>query len=152
MTFKKILVTTDFSDESRVAIQMAKDLGTLCGSKISLVHVTEFAPAYSHHTPTDQVPSYEGYKDDVRKQAQTAIDQLKGETLGDYPDAEALNLENRSVWRGVCEQAESMGADVIVVATHGRTGFAHAVIGSVAERILRHAPCPVLTVRVGEPA
>jgi nucleotide-binding universal stress UspA family protein len=50
-------------------------------------------------------------------------------------------------WPSVCEYAERNDIDLIIVATHGRTGLSHAVIGSTAERIVQHAPCPVLTVK-----
>jgi universal stress protein A len=50
----------------------------------------------------------------------------------------------------ICETAEKIGADLIVMGTHGRTGIAHVFLGSVAERTIRHAPCPVLTVRGSE--
>jgi nucleotide-binding universal stress UspA family protein len=53
-------------------------------------------------------------------------------------------------WRGVCDYAERQGIDLVVIATHGRTGLQHALIGSTAEKIVRHAPCPVLVVKAEE--
>lgn len=68
-------------------------------------------------------------------------------TLLDGMDADEIILRDSSPPRAICKYAEQIGADLIVIATHGRTGVEHLLIGSVAERVVRLASCPVLTLR-----
>jgi nucleotide-binding universal stress UspA family protein len=59
----------------------------------------------------------------------------------------SVHLRDGIAWDQIASAARELGADLILLATHGRTGLAHALLGSTAERVVRHAPCPVLTLR-----
>ena len=75
------------------------------------------------------------------------MERLRDERLSGVPGVEFSIKQHPSAAEGICEAAVEAGADLIVLSTHGRTGLAHMLIGSVAERVVRHAPCPVLTLR-----
>jgi len=146
MTLKKILVATDFSECSEVALTYARAIARQFNARLDVIHVVEIStvegfevggyvtaiPAVQADLETSEDARLEALiTDDDRRQlaAQTVLVMLK-------PPAQA-----------VVDYAAREGVDLIVVGTHGRRGLAHMVMGSVAERIVRTAPCPVLTVR-----
>jgi universal stress protein A len=144
MDIHHILAPTDFSDFSRQAIQCGFELAQKFGAKLSLLHVVEL-PAY----PIEGLaPSQMGATlfADLERQATLELGQV-------LPEAEGTAVEvNRLVvigtpYRKIVEVGEAEKADLIVMATHGRTGLSHLVMGSVAERVVRSASCPVLTIR-----
>lgn len=141
---RKILVPVDFSDPSRDAMRFACDLAKRYEASVTLLHVY-------------QVPGYalpEGYilaGPETVAELMSAID--KG-MAGVKREAEAEGVRDvaTSVVQGVAfaeivRAAREGMIDLIVMGTHGRTGLKHALLGSVAEKVLRKAPCPVLTVR-----
>jgi len=65
----------------------------------------------------------------------------------DKPEGVVSDAFFGTAWAGVCDYAKDRAIDLIVIGTHGRTGLTHVLIGSTAERIVQHAPCPVLTVK-----
>jgi nucleotide-binding universal stress UspA family protein len=145
--FKKILVPVDFSPHSDEAIRTVADLARRYEASVTLAHVYEVV-AYA-------LP--EGY---VLQTATQLADMLtefskllaaakaKAEAAG-APRVETIQLQGSPAWQ-IVDFATSKGFDLIVMGTHGRTGLKHALIGSVAERVVRLAPCPVLTVRAPE--
>lgn len=142
---KHILVTTDLSPESEPAAAVAAALAALYdGCQISLVYVTEMASDLEAHAPA--TPTLSAYHKQVRALAQSRLEEQRRKLFGDLPGVRSEVLDGRSVWRTLCDYAEKKGVDMITIATHGRTGFRQAMIGSVAERVVRAAPCPVLTV------
>ncbi|GAB4149986.1 MAG: universal stress protein [Planctomycetaceae bacterium] len=144
---EKILVATDFSDHSAVALQYAQEFSKAFGAHILLCNVVE-SSGFLSHLP----PGGEGYfppnMDEIRQKnaeekCQTVID-----------DA---GLENASVhvvvgkpFVEIVRLAKSENVDLLILGTHGRGAVAHMLLGSVAEKVVRNAPCPVLTVREGE--
>jgi universal stress protein A len=144
MEIRQILAPTDFSEFSKQAIESAFALAQTFGAKLLLLHVVEL-PAY----PVEGfVPSTMGTTliDDLQRQASLDLAQV----LPEPPNA-TVEVSRQVVvgipYRKIVEVAEAAKADLIVVATHGRTGLSHLVMGSVAERVVRTAPCPVLTIR-----
>jgi nucleotide-binding universal stress UspA family protein len=144
MEIRQILAPTDFSEFSIQAIESAFALAQTFGAKLLLLHVVEL-PAY----PVEGfVPSTMGTTliDDLQRQASLDLAQV----LPEPPNA-TVEVSRQVVvgipYRKIVEVAEAAKADLIVVATHGRTGLSHLVMGSVAERVVRTAPCPVLTIR-----
>ncbi len=138
--FNTLVVTTDFSANSAVAMRPALSIAEKYGARIVLVHVLE-APS------TD--PEHPG-KEPLRDLAAMAHEQLQefgvreiGERI---PWAPAVATGPAP--QAITDAARRHAADLIVVATHGRTGVLHLLLGSVAERVVRTATCPVLTVRV----
>jgi nucleotide-binding universal stress UspA family protein len=144
MNIRHILAPTDFSDYSKKAISDAFELARTFGAKLSLLHVIEPLP----YPIEGFAPSAVGADllGDLEQQASTELAQV-------LPDAQEAKVEvTRAVAIGspsqkIVETAEAEHVDLIVMATHGRTGLSHLLIGSVAERVVRTAPCPVLTVR-----
>jgi len=143
---RKILVPVDFSEPSRVALEHAAVWAVPFGAKIDVLHVWQ-APAF---VPLPSLP--EASPADatlielVRKAAAQALDRFVAEvTKQGVPVREVLS-EPGSPAHTIVDVAKKGGYDLLVLGTHGHTGLAHALIGSVAERVVRHASCPVLTV------
>jgi universal stress protein A len=144
MEIRQILAPTDFSKFSKQAIESAFALAQTFGAKLLLLHVVEL-PAY----PVEGfVPSTMGTTliDDLRRQASLDLAQV----LPEPPNATvevSRQVDLGTPYRKIVEVAEAVKADLIVMATHGCTGLSHLVMGSVAERMVRTAPCAVLTIR-----
>lgn len=143
-TFKKILCPTDFSEASYVALPTAADLARQCGAQLLLVHVVPFPAPNDHGLTTEEECERVATLEAESKLRQISDDRLMGcggahslVRIGD-PAIEIVRV------------AEQERADMIVIATHGYSGWRHFVFGSVAESVLRLAPCPVLTVRPPE--
>jgi nucleotide-binding universal stress UspA family protein len=148
MNIDKILVPTDLSDASTKAIDYALSLADVTDARITLLHVTP--------RPIDYLPLDEwifGDESDAHDLG-TRVREAAAEALETYaaklPAAirERLELETvLGVPSQVIVERASDGYDLVVMSTHGRTGVKHVMLGSVAERVVRLAPCPVLTVR-----
>jgi universal stress protein A len=144
MQIRQILAPTDFSEYSKQAIAYASELAQKFGAKLVLLHVVE-PPAY----PIEGLPpTHLGgtFLEDLERQAALDLEQVP-------PSAQETKVEmaRRVVvgipYRKIVEVAEAEKVDLIVMATHGRTGLGHLIMGSVAERVVRTAPSPVLTIR-----
>lgn len=139
MEIKRILFPTDFSENSEYAFLYALAFAQHFGAKLYLVHVVYFPP---------QMPEYDIGRvlDLLVKNAEKRLKKLiqkAGETQVIFHTEVRIGVE----YREIIELAEKEKINLIVTGTQGRTGLAHAFLGSVAERVVRHAPCPVLTVR-----
>lgn len=143
-TFKKILVPVDFSEPSTLALDTAVALAKECGASLTIVHVYEpLAIAvpegyqlFSEEQLTQLFEEFQRQLAEQRKRAELAgAPQVDTELLHGFAVGEIQNF------------AEQCNFDLIVMGTHGRRGLSHALLGSVAERVVRLAPCPVLTVR-----
>ena len=144
--FKKILVPVDFSVHSTQALQHAADLSRRYEAPLDVLHVFQ--------TLTYALP--EGYVVPSGEQLQAIMTELESQLAATKRAAEqagALKVESQLLQGGVATEilrwANERGSDLIVMGTHGRTGMKHMLLGSVAEYIVRVAPCPVLTVRTG---
>jgi universal stress protein A len=143
MDIRHILAPTDFSDYSKKALRNAFELAQTFGAKLSLLHVLEPAPYLGEFTPPTMGEELLG---DLERQASAELARV-------LPEARQTTIAvTRAVVMGspslkIVETAEAEHVDLIVMATHGRTGLSHLLIGSVAERVVRTAPCPVLTIR-----
>ena len=138
---KRILVPTDFSEPADGALTYALDLASKLGATVSLVHVFE-DPAGIHSGAYVPMPA-----------------EMRGEILADLRRRMAEVAATRGhaelnprvligpAAQSIVEAARDSQADLIVMGTHGRHGMAHLLLGSVAERVVRTATCPVLTVR-----
>lgn len=139
-TFKHIVAATDFSETSRAAVELARSMACECGAALTVVHICDI-PGYSMGRPI----SYETATPLVAR-AQAQLDALMEGVLTACPAATAL-VKMGSAAEQILAAAAEVRADLIVLGTHGRRGLAHAVIGSVAERVIRFSPVPVLTLR-----
>jgi nucleotide-binding universal stress UspA family protein len=126
----KVVVSTDFSDVSHIALDTGVLVARQNDAELELIYVA---------TPTSG-----DVGDDASVHAQLDA-LLAGRAAGLRASARVVHA--RSAAEGICQHAAAVGADLIAIATHGRTGRAHALIGSVAEQVVRMAPCPVLAVR-----
>jgi nucleotide-binding universal stress UspA family protein len=139
-------VPTDFSDTSDAALEAARDFAAAHGASLHLLHVfediyaaTAFAPEVYGVVPLE-----------VRQSALEAARKALAARI--LPDDEArfrvtTEIVTGNPGRSIVEQAVVLGADLIVMGTHGRSGVVHLLLGSVTEKVIRTAPCPVLTVR-----
>ena len=141
MPFERILVATDFSDSSEQALELAVSIAEQFGSELTLVHVWE-APNYSYaavlYAPVDVVAPIERAAVARLEDATTKLKQR-------FPKANSL-LRAGVPWQEVLAAATQTKADLIVMGTHGRRGLEHALLGSVAEKVVRMSGVPVLTV------
>ena len=140
LAIKSILVPTDFSASADEAIKYAAKLAELFGAQITLLYVVEPMPVDFEAFPL-------ALEDDRSMRA--ARTRLELEAQRDLPPAnfaQALVRLGRP-FHEITEAARTLKVDLIVIATHGYTGLKHVVMGSTAERVVRYAPCPVLTVR-----
>jgi nucleotide-binding universal stress UspA family protein len=144
MKIQKILVPVDFSSHSAEAVRVAADLARRYEASIELVH-------------TFQLQTYampEGYVVPTQEQFDLIVQELQGQLASAKKaalEAGALRVETELLQGGPASEilrvAQDDKVDLIVMGTHGRTGVKHLLIGSVAENVVRHAACPVLTVR-----
>ena len=145
LSISRILVPTDFSEPSDEALEYAKGLASCLGSSIHVLHVLEDLAAHAWTTEV-YVSALPGVHDEMERQARDRLDQaLTPEEKAKYKAEVALRMGSAFV--EVVRYAREHGIDLIVMGTHGRGAIAHMLLGSVAERVVRKAPCPVLTVR-----
>jgi nucleotide-binding universal stress UspA family protein len=144
---RHILVPHDFSDTAEHALSYAIVFAQKFGARITLLHAYE-VPAYGY--PDAFVASFE-LMSEVERAAQASLEVVKARAAAAKADV-AVSLRCGNPWAEITAAAEETKADLIVMGTHGRRGFARALLGSVAEKVVRTAPCPVLTVHspVGE--
>jgi universal stress protein A len=144
MDMRHLLVPTDFSEGSKQAFTYALEVARTCGAKLTLLHVVEL-PSYlsDGHTPAHTTTAL---RDAMQASAQQELARLLPEGAG-TPVEIARQVAVGVPYQTILETAAAEQVDWIVMATHGRTGLSHLVMGSVAERVVRTAPCPVLTVR-----
>jgi len=146
--FTRILVPTDFSAPSDAAVEYARAVARRFGASLHLLHVAE-DPYRALYTAEVFVPEIEGLREEILG---NAVGRLNSALTSQ--DVSELHTTTDAVigtpaW-SIVEYAGAHDIDLIVMGTHGRGGMSHLVMGSVAERVVRTAPCPVLTIR--EPA
>ena len=142
----RILAPNDFSSHAEAATRAAFELAERLGASVHLLHVLSDVVVPAGPDPmlvSSMPPEY------YREVEQQAADTLGSLVRDDWPKPAGVTFEVR--WGDPVDQirayASKHAIDLVVVATHGRTGLAHVLLGSVAERIVREAPCPVLTIR-----
>jgi nucleotide-binding universal stress UspA family protein len=142
-TISTILVPVDFSDCSREGLQYAIGFANEFGARIILLHATYLGYVYA----SDGMTLYDvrGLQDAARKRAERQMRDLVRTVKFGRAKFETV-LTNCSPVLDICAYAKDHDVDLIITSTHGWTGFTHVLIGSVAERVVRHAPCSVLVV------
>jgi nucleotide-binding universal stress UspA family protein len=145
MKMRRILHATDFSAASSRAFKRAIAIAKATGAELLLVHVLpSVLPVMADGYISPKV--YEDLAAATRADGQKRLDRLARRARGAGARARSLLLEGVPHER-IAQAARSRKADMVVIGTHGRTGFAKLVLGSVASRVLAISPCPVLTVR-----
>jgi nucleotide-binding universal stress UspA family protein len=153
-TITRILAPVDFSAQSDLALRYATTLADCFGATVEVLHVVEDPFVSGAWSAEAFVPNIPELLADLVATARAKLDQLKA------PIDKELSFKTTvltTVLTGqpavsIVEYARTENFDLIVMGTHGRTGLSHAFMGSVAERVVRKASCPVMTVRVPVPA
>ena len=146
LNIRKILVPTDFSAPAIKALHYAVSFAEQFDAKISLLHVspTPYYTAELGGFPT-MVPAEPPPTEVVKKRLESEIE------LRVPPSARGKAIVRIGpAFDEICKAAQSMSADLIIISTHGHSGWTRALLGSTAERVVRHATCPVLVVREHE--
>jgi nucleotide-binding universal stress UspA family protein len=136
---RRILVATDFGDVSRRAVEVALDLATVHGATVHVVHAFE--------VPDFGPESTIAWAAKLGERATARLDALVREAAHRAPSV-TVRTEARqgTAWEQVVSAAQALSADLVVLGTHGRRGVPRALLGSVAEKVVRVCPIPVLTV------
>lgn len=141
MRFQKILVGVDFSPPSREAMRAAAALAKEFGAQLTVAHFWQI-PLLGAELPVQAT-----YLDEMRAAAEQQLAAWTAEASG-LVDRPVTSVFDMGVpWNETVKLLQRDHYDLAVVGTHGRTGLKHVLLGSVAERVVRHAPCPVLVVR-----
>ena len=145
---KKILLPTDFSDYSKAAAAYASEFADRFGAELHILHVLQDLVAMVPE-PGLAFPPPGDYMQELQESAEKALAQLPQPPL---KDASRVIRETRQgpPFVEIIRYARESEIDLIVMGTHGRSGLAHILLGSVAEKVVRKSPCPVLTVRPSE--
>lgn len=147
--FRRVLAATDLSDRSNHAIVYAYSL-LRSGGVVRIVHVEkpfEFAhPIHGHHiTATGRLETERWRQLEECRARLQALIPAEAEARGIHTEVEVLHQDRPA--NAICHAAESCGADVICLASHGRSGFAKAILGSVAHEVLNQSRIPVFVIR-----
>ncbi len=149
MGIKTILVPTDFSDYAEHAYNWALGLAADCKAKVILFHAT---PTMAHLAFPESVyyPDLARMERELIADAEKQVAQFAAKKGTSSVPVETRVSLGEAVWE-ICRMDEREHADLIIMGSHGRTGLSHVVLGSVAERVVRHASCPVLVARMPKP-
>lgn len=148
LNIRNILVPIDFSEMSIQAIRPAKRLAQRFDAKIHLVHIYELYHPSRYMAPTPPlkpfvVISFEQYSTGELDRRLRAVAKTHG-----LPSEGTCHVQSgASAFYGICALARDLPADLIVISTHGYSGLKHVFLGSTAERVVQHSPCPVFVAR-----
>lgn len=143
IALKNILVPTDFSETSEIAVTYAKNLAEAFGATVHLLHVLQDPASY---LPTEALAALPNLGQQQELAARQRLAKLLGESDANILDVKRVVLTG-TPFVDIIRYAKQHVIDLIVMGTHGRGPVKHILLGSVAEKIVRKAPCPVLTVR-----
>jgi nucleotide-binding universal stress UspA family protein len=144
ITLKNILVATDFSEPAEVATDYGQDLARSYGATLHVMHVIEdmlamYAPELGFALPNIEKHIEEAVERDLESVAKSRGDSFR-----------TVIVRAANVSHAITEYATANAIDLVIVGTHGRGAVSRFLMGSVAERVVRTAPCPVLTVHAHE--
>ena len=142
MSITNILVPTDFSEHADRALSAAASLARVFGAKLHVVHVAPLVPYFGPPFASGQA-----FASDLMEVSRKSFDAYMGK-LHERGVEAAGTLADGIAYVEINRVAKDIGADLIVMGTHGRTGVDHLLLGSVAERIVRTSPVPVMVVPV----
>jgi universal stress protein A len=142
--FQRLLVPVDFSNACRGALAQATALASSFGSRITLVHVVE--PMVLPENLMLAVPELPDMGGNLVQDSEKRLARLAEREIPAKHRGPTLVRVGRP-FDEICQVAATEQSDLIVISTHGYTGLKHVLLGSTAERVVRHAPCPVLTLR-----
>ena len=147
---KHILVTTDFSEAAETAFEYAKEQFKLTGekkNKITLLKVIDAVPPASINFEYGlALPDKKGMLEKVYNHATEQIQEIAEKQFAGLPVETVVVKPKKAIYQEIINFAETNNVSLIVMSTHGRTGAKHFLLGSVAERVIRRSPCPVMIV------
>jgi nucleotide-binding universal stress UspA family protein len=143
MTAQHFLVPLDFSEHANQALVYAMALAAKLQARLTLLHVI--------YTPPWIGPDLSAYVADIEAQARQAMETNLRRVRNAGLEATTM-LVHGTPWQEIVQTAENRQVDLIIMGTHGRTGLQHILLGSVAEKVVRLAPCPVLVTRSSQKA
>jgi nucleotide-binding universal stress UspA family protein len=144
--FNRILVPTDFSERSSMALEYGQALAERFGASLHVLHVVEDPFILGATSSEIYVPDVPALRAELVTEAEAQLANLLRDRAGD-PVRVTTEVRVGHAAAVISGVAETTPCDLIVMGTHGRTGVAHMFLGSVAEKVVRTAPCPVLTIR-----
>ncbi len=149
MEIRTILVPVDFSENAAKALETAAGLAERFNARIALLHAHHIdVPMASHLVPGGPVLPV-GFQEQVHQRATEAV-----EALAKQASQWGVEVTGKAVVgpasQAIVEEAKQLPADLIVMGTRGNTGLKHVLLGSIAERVVRTAPCPVMTVKTAD--
>jgi len=142
-----ILVATDFSESSDTALRYGKDLARTHGATLHVLNVADDLGVRLAATPLGTPPDLGRFQSDLEAEARRGTAALLTDEDRQVLRARSVVLTSSRPADAIVSYARDVKADLIVMGTHGRSGLAHLFMGSVAQQVVRAAPCPVLTVR-----
>jgi nucleotide-binding universal stress UspA family protein len=138
---KRIVVPIDFSERSAKALPYAAALAERFDASVTLMHVTEIPAAVG----MDYIPTATAQAQ-AEQMAEGLLLRAQRESFPEGVSTRTV-VKSGSAYHEITRTAQKEDADLIVLTTHGRTGLTHALLGSTAERVVRHSSCPVMVVR-----
>jgi len=146
-TFKNVLFATDFSAGSDYAFDYALSLAKRCDAKLNVIHVinepVDLRGFYVPHLSFDKL------EEEIDQGARKLMEKFVRVNLADFSNFETFVVPGIA-YDEIIGKATEIGADLIVLGTHGRTGLDHVLFGSTAEKVVRKSPVPVMTIRLQE--
>jgi nucleotide-binding universal stress UspA family protein len=143
---ERVLVPVDFSEGSDAALEYALGLTHALGGHVDVLHVLE-SPRYSSDLMVGMAgTTFSSFEDYARGAATREMESFLARHRSPGPKVHA-RIDAGDPAHEIVRRAETDRYDLVVMATHGRSGLAHLLVGSVTEKVIRRAPCPVLTVR-----
>jgi universal stress protein A len=143
--FDKILIAMDFSENSNFAFEYALTLARQFNAELTIMHVinepVDLRGFYVPHI------SFEQLEKEIEAGAVTMMEKFCLERLADFPGYQTA-IVTGIPYEEIIRKSQEIGASLIVLGTHGRTGLDHIIFGSTAERVVRGSICPVLTIRM----
>ena len=149
INIKKILAPTDFSTHAEHALQYAGELAKNLKARMYVLHVAEHSDVGGDPDASELlIPNY---IPELERKGKDRLEQITLRLRQGGVDAHAVFVAGRA-YQDIVRVAAELSIDLIVMGTHGRTGFSHLFFGSTAEKVVRMCPCPVLTVKHPEHA
>ena len=143
MTAQRCLVPVDFSENANQAVEYAIALASKLGSRVTLLHVIQLLPLGSGDMSVTVPYTYiQDLEADTTSRMQAYLERVTAAGLEG-----AMAVVHGAPFQEILETAKAQQIDLIIMGTQGRTGLQHVLMGSVAEKVVRLAPCPVLTVK-----
>lgn len=149
MAITNILVATDFGEAAESALRYGRELAGRFDATLHVLNVVEnfYVTTFGAETYAAFVPQMQRELEDA---ASKRLDEALIDSDGSGPTTKAVVMTSGSAAYAIVDYAREHHIDLIILGTHGRGVLAHLMMGSVAERVVRIAPCPVLTVRCPE--